>query len=170
MPIIARDNQTQFAPAPEGLHQAVCVDVVDKGLVDGPWGPKPTIQIRWQLECVNEDTAKRHMAVMNFNLTLNEKANLRKILKAWRGRDFTKDELEGFDLENLIGANCQVQIIHKLSDNGNTYGNVQAVVPLGKGMIKMQPEDYVRAKDRTTASNGHGSSTAEPGPDDDVPF
>jgi len=29
MAIIAKDNRKEFTPAPEGLHQAVCVDVVD---------------------------------------------------------------------------------------------------------------------------------------------
>lgn len=168
MPIIASYNQKDFTPAPEGLHQAVCVDVVDKGLVDGPWGPKPTIQIRWQLEQADEATGKRFMVVANYNLSLNEKANLRKILKGWRGRDFTAEELKGFDLEKLVGANCQLQLIHNLSDNGRTYANVQTVVPIGKGMVKIEPEpDYVRMKDRPAQQAAHANGADD---DSDIPF
>jgi hypothetical protein len=49
MPIMVRDNKKAFTPAPEGLHQAVCVDVVDLGLAEGPWGAKPTVEFRWEL-------------------------------------------------------------------------------------------------------------------------
>jgi hypothetical protein len=49
MPIMVRDNKKAFTPAPEGLHQAVCVDVVDLGLAEGPWGAKPTVELRWEL-------------------------------------------------------------------------------------------------------------------------
>jgi hypothetical protein len=172
MAILARDNQTQFTPAPEGLHQAVCVDVVDRGMVKTQWGEKHQIQIRWQLECVNDETKKRHMAVATFTNSLNEKANLRKSLKAWMGRDFTPDELDkGFDLERLIGANCQIQIIHNLASNGKTYGNVQAIVRLGKGQAKMEAEDYIRMQDRPQNGSGPQDQVgAEADPDADIPF
>jgi hypothetical protein len=32
MSIIAKSNKKDFTPAPEGLHSAVCCDVVDLGL------------------------------------------------------------------------------------------------------------------------------------------
>jgi hypothetical protein len=50
MSIIARDNRKEFTPAPEGLHQGVCVDVVDLGLVAGIYGEKHKVELRWQLE------------------------------------------------------------------------------------------------------------------------
>lgn len=148
MPIIARDNRSEFNPAPEGLHQAVCVDVVDKGMVTGQYGTKHQIQIRWQIDYADEETGRRPLVVKSYTLSLNEKAVLRHHLEAWRGKQFSAQELDGFDLENLIGANCQLQVVHNLGKNGTTYANVQAVVPLGKGMVKMQPEDYVRVCDR----------------------
>lgn len=173
MPIVARDNQKEFTPAPEGLHQSVCVDVVDLGLVDGQWGLKPKVQLRWQLEEtfydeINNKT-RRHMAVNSYTLSLNSKAKLRQHLEAWRGRKFTADELKGFDLEKLLGANCQLQIVHNISDNNRVWANVQAIVPLGKGMDKITEIDYTRVKDRET-------TRTEPDPeeppieDDDLPF
>ena len=34
MPIYAKQKSGDFVPAPEGLWPAVCVDVVDKGMVN----------------------------------------------------------------------------------------------------------------------------------------
>jgi hypothetical protein len=107
------------------------------------------------------------MVTNRYTLSLNEKATLRKHLEAWRGKLFTPAELEGFDLENLLGANCQLQVIHNLSDQGRTFANIQAIVPLGKGMTKLRPVDYVRMKDRTATEPGHTS--AEPS-EEEVPF
>ena len=95
MPIMVRDNRA-FTPTPEGLHQAVCVDVVDLGLVDGPWGAKPTVELRWELDLANEETGRPFLVSKRYTLSLNEKATLRQHLQAWRGRAFTPPELEGF--------------------------------------------------------------------------
>lgn len=41
MGIIAKAPEKNFAPAPEGLHHAVCVDVIDLGLLrSGNCGPR----------------------------------------------------------------------------------------------------------------------------------
>ena len=42
---------------------------------------------------------------------LGEKSNLRRDLQAWRGKPFSKEELQGFDLKNILNKPCQLQII-----------------------------------------------------------
>jgi hypothetical protein len=167
MAILAKDNRKDFLPAPEGLHQAVCVDVVDLGLQETPWGAKEKVEVRWQLEVINPETDKPFLAVKRYTLSLNEKATLRHHLEAWRGKKFTTDELSGFDLEKLLGANAQVQIVHNVTDEGRTYSNVQAVVPLGKGMVKMGMQEYTRMKDRP---GQQGAGTPGEADDDNIPF
>jgi hypothetical protein len=152
--IIAKDNRKEFTPAPEGLHQAVCVDVIDLGLQQTPWGEKHKVDVRWELE-VTGDNGRPMIVSKRYTLSLNEKATLRQHLEAWRGRKFKPEELEGFDLEKLLGVNGQLQIVHNIADDGRIFANVQAIVPLGKGMTKMRPsDDYVRMVDRAAASNG----------------
>jgi hypothetical protein len=153
---MVRDNKKAFTPAPEGLHQAVCVDVVDLGLVEGPWGAKPTVEIRWELDLTHEETGRPFLVSKRYTLTLNEKGNLRPMLEAWLARKFTPQELEGFDLEKLLGVSCQLQLVHVLTERGAVFANVQAVVPLGRGMTKLRPsEDYVRVCHRdAAATNG----------------
>lgn len=165
MPIVARDTRKEFTPAPEGLHQAVCVDVVDLGLQDTPWGSKQKVDLRWQIDQQNEETGKPFLVTKRYTLSLNEKATLRQHLEAWRGKKFTQEELGGFDLERLLGVNGQVQVVHNLADDGRVFANVQAVVPLGKGMTKIRPQDYVRVCERDKTAESHD----EPGTDD-VPF
>jgi len=169
MAIWAREPESKFTPAPEGLHQAVCVDVVDLGLVNTQWGDKHKVELRWQLDEVNQETGRRFDVRARYTLSLSEKANLRKNLETWRGRKFTGEELKGFDLEKLIGVNCQLQVIHNLSDEGKTYANVQAIVPHNAKAPKIQPLDYVREKDREKQQQTNGVAV-QPDADDPCPF
>lgn len=170
MPIIARAPESKFTPAPEGLHQAVCVDVHDLGMVKTAWGDKAKVLLIWQLDALDE-TGRRFQIRQQYTLSLSEKANLRRDLECWRGRKFTDEELQGFDLEKLLGANCQLQVVHNLSDEGRVFANVQAIVPShAKLGPKLQSQDYVRLKDRAKAQgNGHAEA-AVPLTHEDIPF
>ena len=147
MAIYAKRPESTFTLCPEGLHHAVCVDVVDLGVVTGAFGDKHKVRIVWQIEEEN-DKLRRFTARKQYNLTLHEKATLRKDLESWRGRKFTDAELDGFDLEKLLGVNCQIQVVHDIADEGTIYANVQAVVPAPKNVPKLLPLDYTRDKDR----------------------
>ena len=178
MAIIAKESTREWTQVPEGLHQAVCCDVIDLGLVKTEWGEKPKVKLVFQIalfddnggELYNPDFTevdRRFEVNRPFGLSLSEKSLLRPFLEAWRGRKFTKEELSGFDLENLIGANCQVQIIHNITDQGRTFSNIQAIVPLGRGMAKIHAQDYVRVKDRAKAQGDSGTQAHD---DSDCPF
>lgn len=144
MPLIIKGTDTDFTPAPPGLHQAVCCDVVDLGVVEGKFGPKRKLKIVWQLESRNEK-GERFQVRASYTQSLAEKSNLRHALEAWRGRPFSQEELRAFDVERLIGANCQMQVAHRVSQStGRTYANPMALLPLAKGMKKMTPENYER--------------------------
>lgn len=170
MPIYVSDSGKDFKPAPEGLHPAVCVDVVDKGMVTGQFGTQHKIQLRWQLEERDSESGKRFMVVSTYTASLNEKATLRKVLESWRGRKFTADELEKFDLETLVGANCQIQIAHNIKDGGRTYANVQAIVRAAKGVPALRPEEYVRDVDRPKDGQPVETPMSHPSDEEEVPF
>lgn len=178
MPIIAKDSGGDFTPAPEGLWPGVCVDVVDLGMLDSQFGPTHQIELRMVLVAEPAlPTGKPHMAVRRFTLSLGEKSNLRPFLESWRGRKFTPEELAGFDLEKLIGACGQFQIIHTVSKKGKTYGKIQTAVPYPRGMEKMLlPLDYIRQceRDRRAAieneANGPADDFEPEIEDSDIPF
>ena len=161
MPYWVRESDRRFTPAPEGLHPAACCDVLDLGMVDSAFGAKPTAEIRWQLEIVNPDTGARFVVRRRFTASLAPKANLRKVLETWRGRRFTEKELQGFDLERLLGIACQVQIMHHVTDDGRTYANVEAVIPFtGPGPVPAV-SNYERDGDRL-ARQAAGAGPTEP--------
>lgn len=178
MSFIIKEPERKYTPAPEGLHQAVCCDVVDLGIVTTPWGDKHQVELRWEIEAINPDTGGPHLVRQRYTANLGEKAKLRQVLETWRGRKFTPVELQGFDLEKLLGVNCQLQVVHNLSDDGRTWANVQAVIAHNPKLPKIVVSaDYVRQQNRPKDQQvGHGSNNhptkakAQEEEFDDIPF
>lgn len=174
MPIIAQKKKGNYSAAPEGLWPAVCVDVVDLGLQKTQWGSNYKVDIRWILDeqdpGIDPKSNKPYIVSNRYTLSLHEKSRLRPMLEAWRGRKFTQEELDGFDLEKLIGANCQLQVVHNVAAEGEVYANVQAVVPMARNAVKLRvPSDYVRVADRDKRHDLEQDSHQE-ATDEDIPF
>ena len=139
-----------FEPAPAGVHQAVCVDVVDLGILEityqGMTKKQHKVNVAWQVS-EDRDDGKPFLVFKRFTLSLHEKSALRKDLESWRGKQFTRDEELGFDIERLIGVNCLLNITHNLVGD-RTYANIVSIMPLVKGMPVIVGRDYVRKVDR----------------------
>lgn len=173
MPIIAKKTGggADFAPAPAGTHPAVCVDVVDLGILKVNWGGKEKsqhkINVVWQIGEARQD-GKPFQVQKRYTLSLHEKAALRKDLESWRGRAFNEAELEGFDVEVLVGVGAFLNVIHNVKD-GSTYANVSAIMKMPKGMVPPEPRSYVRVidRDKSDAAEPDEVYTADM---DDVPF
>jgi hypothetical protein len=165
MAIIAKDGG-EYENHPEGQYRAVCMDVVDLGLVEN----KTYGKMQHKVAIVFHSEAKmkdgRPFEVWErFTLTLVENGRLRPFLQSWRGRAFTEQELAGFDLEKLIGVQAYLQIIHNHS-GGKTYANVSTIMLPPKGVAKVAPtEGYERRKDRKPEV----SKTPEPAMAQSVP-
>jgi hypothetical protein len=79
----------------------------------------------------------------NFTLSLAEKATLRKDLQAWRGRDFTADELRGFELKNVLGAWAMITAAKSIGNNGKEYTNIVSINPVPVSIKKAGlPESF----------------------------
>ena len=166
MPIIASGKAGNFVPCPEGTQQAVCCDVVDKGLMETPWGQKHKIDVVWQsAELMPND--KPFLVSKRYTLSLSDKANLRHDLESWRGRPFSEDELDGFDVEKLIGVNALVNVVHKKGSKGGVFANVIAIMPLPRSMPKIVASDYTRVVNRATEPEPDETFEAER---EDIPF
>lgn len=150
MGLIAKDTGGNFEPVPAGTHVARCYLLADIGEQEmtfkGETKVMHKIIVGWELPHERIEFEKdgeklnRPMAISKtYTLSLNEKANLRHDLAGWRGRDFTKEELEGFDLHDIVGKPCQVSVVHRES-NGKTYANVSGVVAVTKGMTVPEAE------------------------------
>lgn len=138
-----------FDPVAEGVHNAVCFWVYDLGThLDEKFGNRNhACLIGWEIPDeridIEKDGVKLNLPRMvskKYTLSLNEKANLRKDLQTWRGRVFTEKELEGFDIKNVLGKSCMIQVIHNKKAE-KTYANIAAIMPLMKGTEPLTPEN-----------------------------
>lgn len=155
-------------PAPEGLHRAVCVDNYTREKVATKYGEKDMEQFVFEIEELNpKNENKPYLVFTRFTASIGPKSSLTQFLESWRGQKFTKeDRAKGFDCEKVVGACCQIQIVHNHKDDGDVYANINAIMPLAKGQEKLKPSGaYVRFKDR----DGKGAA-APADPDDDLPF
>ncbi len=126
-----------FEQPPIGTHVARCVKMIDIGTQKGEYQGKATYKrqviIGWELPnelMTTGEFAGKPFGVSKFyTASLSEKANLRADLKNWRGRDFTEEELAGFDAKNILGKPCMLSLTE--SDKGRI--RVTGVMALPKG-------------------------------------
>ena len=147
----ATNKGSDYTPVPMGVYHAVCYAVIDIGTQPafGNFPPRRKVMVIWELphERINlmrdgRETSLPRAINKEYTLSTDKKANLRKDLAAWRGKDFTDEEAEEFEVGNLIGANCQLSVMHKKSADGSkTYANVGSIMPLPKGGEKVRPEN-----------------------------
>jgi len=141
MPVIKQSEKT-YTPVPPGSHPARCVSMISLGTQAGN-NPKfkPSFQVVLGFEFPNEQIEingeKKPMMVMQFmnaylgSVSKPSKTNL--FLTSWRGRQFTPEELAGFDLAKVVGAPALINIIHEERE-GKTREKIASISPLPKGM------------------------------------
>jgi len=156
-------------------------------------GLKTQVYVRWETPHerieyeVDGEQKEGPMSIgKTYTLSLSEKANLRKDLEAWRGKSFTKEELDGFDVDTILGKCCQIIVVHREKET-KTYANVTGVAgwPKGVDRIKAENELISYAGDNTThyeklpkwiredKLTGNTPASAPPASDDyddDIPF
>lgn len=138
---ITGKSSKNYTPIPEGTHLAVCYLIADLGLQHNEIYDTDNRQvlIGWELpgqEIELEDGQYTRRIYKRYNSSLNERARLRQDLAAWRGKDFSPEELEIFNLRKILGTSCLVNIVHRAGQNGRIYSNVKSVMALPKGMEK----------------------------------
>lgn len=137
MSLLAKAGGGDFTPAPQGVHASRCFSVLDLGTQQRNWQGeiKARHEIRLTFELLGEekrDDDKPFTVSKVFTLSLNENSALRPFLEAWRGRPFTPEELDGFELPKLCGAPCLLNIVHETKDQ-KTYPQISSIMPIPKG-------------------------------------
>ena len=141
--IIATNKGQTRELIPAGNYVARCYSIIELGTITESYMGEPKTQqkvmITWELptelKIFNKDKGEQPLVIsQEFTLSLNEKANLRKILESWRGKGFTEDEAKAFDISKLIGAPGLINIIHKPKQNGEMKQTISTITPVPKGM------------------------------------
>lgn len=133
--------EKKFALCPVGNHIAICYQFIDLGTQETSWQGKTTrkhmVSFRWELPLeLMEETGMPFSIGRRYNWSMNKKSALRQDLEAWRNRPFTAEDLSSdnphpFDVKNVLGKPCMLQVVH---DETGEYANIAAVAAMPKGM------------------------------------
>ena len=143
MSLTMKDTGGSFTPCPAGNHLAVCYAVLDLGTQHSdaftwegktiPESTRPQVLIMWEIpaEIVEIDGEDKPAVISKFyNAFFNDKATLRQHLEAWRGRQFTEEELNGFNVMNVLGKGCMINVVHDAKGKAKISG----IAALPKGI------------------------------------
>ena len=154
MALIAKESGGgTFTPVPPGMYLARCYRIVDLGTQKSEYlgQVKNLPKVMLQFEVHGEDDAGKPLVTSkgepmsiskNFTLSLAEKATLRKDLQTWRGREFTPEELKGFQIDNVLGAWAMIAITKAMGNNGKEYTNIANINSVPKPMKANLPEGH----------------------------
>ena len=143
-------TDTEWENPKPGIHNAVLVDVIDKGITtrefNGETKQSPTIRLVWELES-KASNGNPLLAGRTLTLSLAPRSNLRGMLRTWLGRDLNGQELQEFDLDELIGRSAQV-LLSPYEKNGESRVFVKEVLePLQDRQLKSSGQ-FIRMQDR----------------------
>lgn len=133
--VTVRKPENEFERAPAGVHLARCIKLIDLGTQFNKTfqTEQRKVRVYWELPKVlmtkGEYKGKPFIITKLYTLSLSEKSHLRNDLKSWRGRDFTDQELTGFDLNSIVDKCCTLNVVHE-----GEYANVAAIIPLPPGV------------------------------------
>ena len=146
-----KEKNSERILAPEGVHQARLIRLVDCGSQYSEKFKKSSRKVRATFELVDakhifdEDKGEQPFLIdREYTLSIGKRSNFRKDLDSWRGTKLTKAEAEDFDPDELLNSVGQVQVVHVSSADGEeTYANIQTLVALPKGTKVSEPENEV---------------------------
>jgi hypothetical protein len=106
---------SDFQTVDSGNYVARCYKLIDLGTQYGEYEGKPTsarkVVIGWEFPTELMDDGKPFVTSAFYTMSIGEKAKLRSILKDWRGRDFTPEELCSFELKTILGTPCMLNMV-----------------------------------------------------------
>ena len=144
--MVRSEGNSEIKQLEPGVYTGIATAIIDLGIQENMTYGKQQRKaiIVWNVVGetvkVNDEELPRVIS-KEYTMSLGEKSTLRKDLEAWRGRPFTTEELQGFDLKNILNVPCQLKI-NQQEKNGKTYTNIAAIISIPKGM-SVAPVDNV---------------------------
>src|SRR5512137_423150 len=157
-----KGNGSNFEACPEFTGKAVCVDVTPLRKQQSQFGERDVFKLVFEVDMDKEDGSRFCVWSHNFTPSLNEKANFRKFLRSWFGRDLMESEMAEFDAETLIGKPAQLVVVHEHKD-GQVYANIAACTPDKSGAPLKASGKFTRRKDRQEGGEADGTGGGDQG-------
>tara|TARA_Y100000310_G_scaffold156549_1_gene155978 strand:+ start:181 stop:822 length:642 start_codon:yes stop_codon:yes gene_type:complete len=136
----------------DGSYGAVCIMVIDCGMWEreymGQTKTKRELYIRFELpEAIipeGEYEGKPAGIGQRYTFSMFKKANLRRDLETWRGRPFTDEQADDFDVATIAGQSATLQVY----TNDKGYCNLNLITPYSgsltasEDILVFDTEDY----------------------------
>ena len=146
--MIISDQSKEFKIAPAGLHMARLYSIIDLGHQATEWAGETKIMHKvvftWELHGEDDagnplktDDGKPLIVSKRYTVSLGDQARLRQDLESWSNKKMSPEERKNFDLKNLLGKFCMVNITH--SEDGK-YANISGISPVPSALRNVQPE------------------------------
>jgi hypothetical protein len=136
-------KKTQYEVPSAGGSVARLYRIIDLGTQQTTYlgESKMTPQVMLVFELPSELTKDgKPMSISSiYTKRLKEKAKLRVVVKALTGTNITDDNVRNFNLQDLIGKVCTLDIINKTGKDGTVKAYVQNVSSALKGMPVPEP-------------------------------
>jgi hypothetical protein len=154
----APKNENAKSEIPAGTHVARLYQIVHIGTSHFEYQgqQKSSDKIRLTFELCNEkrefkegEGEKPLSISREFGLSMGKKSHLRPFVENMLGVALQDTEAYNFDLEDLLGRDCLLNVVHT-EKNGNTYADIKGATPLPKGMTAPEQVNPSKVYDVTT--------------------
>jgi hypothetical protein len=125
---------TVTAPCAPVDANAVCVDVIDHGTVELPWGNHPRISLVFETD-LRDENGNPKVLTRTFNNYAYSRSALTEALKNWLGIDISGDD-EDYDLKKCVGEQARLRASETVSGSGNAYFKIEEIRPSGAGCVQ----------------------------------
>jgi len=118
MAILVKPSDTKVPDqVADGVHRAVLSNIKE---FENAYGPRLGFEFTLQ--------GDGQVVMRSTGPNLTTKSKLAEILRGLLGRDLTDREVnQGFDIEALVGTECNVLLRQGRGKSGNTFSNVEQV-------------------------------------------
>ena len=150
-----------FEPLPEGMYDAVCVEVVPPTIrKDFHGNPQAQVRFVYASSELKSDGTQHTVSTRWLPIKTHPKSNMGKLLRSWLDTDFpSADDLANgtFRMKaELEGRAAKLMVEHEKDDDGNTWVRImkvkvnlaaEAVVPDGSYTRTTEREDAEPVQD-----------------------
>jgi len=133
---------SNYEPLPAGNYVARLYQIIYIGTIPVEWNgvQKKQFKVRLGFEfptekrIFNEEQGEQpYVLSTEMTYSTHPKSKLRAILDSWNGKKLTDMEAVNTDLDEYIGKEAMVNVVHK-EYNDNVYASISAITPLPKGV------------------------------------
>lgn len=133
--IMPLESKSTYTPAPGGSHIAVCYGIVDLGTQAFTWQGEtkinPQIALFFELSDEMMENEKPYTISAIMTMSSHKKSKLRGFLESWRGLPFSDSDFGKFDISQLIGIGCMLNVTQEKKDD-KTKSKINGVMRLPK--------------------------------------